>query len=120
MFAFNFKPPMDPHKPFSPIVEEKVKNQKPKMKVKVIKEESVKEKKNKIVPAPASTPAPAPIVELAEQAPAPTPVSTPVAEKKSRLVKGSEEAKAWAKKMRDKRDANKEAKAKSIAEKIGN
>jgi hypothetical protein len=122
MFAFNFKPPSDPHKPFVPIVEEKAKPKAPKPVVKAKAkapepEPEVKTKaKAKAVKEPEPEPKPEP-VKAPEPKPEPEPIPVkPKEAKKARFVKGSDEAMKWAKMMREKRDQAKARAKENVAE----
>ena len=128
MFAFKFAPPRDPHTPFVPIIEEKIKSKpkakpEPKIKIREVKEEPIKEepkiKVKKVKEEPIKEePKPEPIKE--EPKPEPIKEEPKTGTKNARLIKGSPEAIEWAKMMREKRLANKESKPKSVSHVIWN
>jgi hypothetical protein len=130
MFAFNFKPPQDPHAPIIKFKEEvKEKPEKPKVKKvakpepiqeikeevkpkvkKVVKQEPIQEVEEEVKPKVKKVVKPEPIqevkeIEILEEKP-----------KSKKLVKGSEEAKVWAAKMREIRKIKLDEKKKLIQE----
>jgi len=121
MFAFNFKPPMDPHKVTSEIP---VISFKPKPKAKPVEE--AKPKKTKAVEESKKIEEAKPVVKakpVEEAKPVEKAVEAKPVEKveeakpkKTKLVPGSDEAKAWGIAMKAKRDAKKALKTQEQSE----
>jgi hypothetical protein len=126
MFAFNFKPPMDPHKPYETVVFKP--NDKPKKESKKPKEDTPKAK---TVVAKEPMPQMDTINEVVEKPKVGTKSTKvksldPVTQKKvddiveglenpkparKKIVAGSDEAKEWGRKMKELRDLKKAEKA---------
>ena len=110
MFAFNFKPPQDPHKPAPPVISFKPKD-KPKVKklevVEEVKEEvkTPEAPKKQVSKVKEEMPKMEVINEVIEKPNIEEP--KPEAPKKKRIVAGSEEAKEWGKMMKARREAKK-------------